>query len=193
MAGGQRFPSLANLSNITASPRSLPMAAAAAWGNWRKGQSSLNSLAEMAAPNRSASQTPSKSSPQSFLSGLLTPPNTNIRHTPQPRSSYSARQQRIAQRTAQRHAGGDSNPKLRLSPSRDTKRRQASAESTDLPQTPTLLRTASYDQDAETGHYSLERYVADQDDENVSPADGHVQAEIEAGEAIFGPSIELAG
>ena len=182
MSGGQRLPSL---TSITASPRSLPMAAAAAWGNWRKGQSSFNSLAELAAPNRSASQTPSKSSPQSFLSGLLTPPSTNIRQTPQPHGSSTARQPR----TARRPVSGYSNPKLRISPSRD-QRRQTSTESTDLPQTPTLLRTASYDRDAESGHYSLERYVAE-DDENASSADGHVQAEVEP-EGIFGPSIELA-
>ena len=67
-SGGQKL----SLSALTSSPRALPLAAAAAWGNWRKGQTSLGSLAEMAVPsaNSSANQTPSKSSPHSFLSGL---------------------------------------------------------------------------------------------------------------------------
>ena len=186
MAGGQGFPSLASLSSITASPRSLPMAAAAAFGNWRKGQSSLGSLVEMAAPSASASQTPPKSSPQSFLSGLLTPPNTNIRQTPQPRGSSSARQVRTARRPESRYP----NSKLRISPSREQSR-QASADLVEPPQTPPLLRTASYDRDAESAHYSLDRYVA-KDDENASLEDGHVQAEPEP-EGIFGPGIELAG
>ena len=65
------FPSLANISNFAASPKALPLAAAAAWGNWRKGRDSVW-----------ANQTPSKSSPQSFFAGLMTPPSTQLRTTP---------------------------------------------------------------------------------------------------------------
>ena len=61
------FPSLARISDIAASPKSLPLAAAAAWANWRKGRESAI-----------ANQTPSKSSPQTFFAGLMTPPSTEM-------------------------------------------------------------------------------------------------------------------
>ena len=68
------FPSLARLSNLAASPKALPLAAAAAWGNWRKGRDS-------AFGNLFADQAPSQTSPQTFSAGLMTPPNTETRTT----------------------------------------------------------------------------------------------------------------
>lgn len=65
------FPSLARISNLAATPKALPLAAAAAWGNWRKGRDS-------AFGNVSANQSPSKSSTQSFFAGLMTPPRTEM-------------------------------------------------------------------------------------------------------------------
>ena len=65
------LPSLARISSIAASPKSVPLAAAAAWGNWRKGRDSIF-----------ANQTPSKSSTQRPLHGLMTPPNTELQTTP---------------------------------------------------------------------------------------------------------------
>ena len=176
IAGGQTFPSLASISNLAASPRALPLAAAAAWGNWRKGQSTFASLSEMA--NSSASQTPSRSSPQSFLSGLLTPPSTNVRQTPQ----------RPALATASRSTSAPSRPLRGYStPRQSTSRAGIERPINDHPppETPQLLRKASYDQDAQSGHYSLERYVAEDDE---STADGNVRAEREEGP--FGPNIE---
>ncbi|MCJ1475707.1 hypothetical protein MMC13_004370 [Lambiella insularis] len=178
IAGGQVFPSLASITSFTASPRALPLAAAAAaaaWGNWRKGQSTFASLSEMAMG--SASQTPSKSSPQSFLSGLLTPPSTNLRQTPQPPGSSTASRSTSAE---YRPLRGYSTPR------QSTSRLGLDRSFTDQPppETPQLLRKASYDQDAQSGHYSLERYVAEDDE---STADRNVNAERE--EEPFGPSI----
>lgn len=74
------LPSLASLASYAQSPRTaLPMAAAAAWGNFRKARDvSMNTLGHFA--NEYAS-TPSKSgravSPAgSWSSGMMTPPNT---------------------------------------------------------------------------------------------------------------------
>ncbi|MCJ1403038.1 hypothetical protein MMC11_006260 [Xylographa trunciseda] len=177
IAGGQSFPSLASISNLAASPRALPLAAAAAWGNWRKGgQSTFASLSEMA--SGSTSQTPSRSSPQSFLSGLLTPPSTNTRQTPQPAAPATGSRSTSA---GHRPLRGYSTP--RQSSSRQGLERSMSDQPP--PETPQLLRKASYDQDAQSGHYSLERYVAEDDD---SIADGRVKAEREEG--LFGPNLE---
>ena len=82
LIGGQASHSLSNISNLAASPKALPLAAAAAWGNWRKRrESGFSNLSAIA--NRSANQTPSKSSssPQSFFAGLMTPPSTSMRNT----------------------------------------------------------------------------------------------------------------
>ena len=221
MASGGASQRLPSLSSLAASPRSLPLAAAAAWGNWRKGQTSLSSLAEMAVPSvaGSANQTPSKSSPQSFLSGLLTPPSTNVRHTPQPplgsstrpQSSRAARTGSVASASQQRRPlAGYSTPKRQIS---------GSLVGAGLipPETPTLLRQQSYDPDADEKdhHYSLDRYVTEPpEDEGEAISEASAEASgaddmLEQGKGkgkelersglsrmdtpqeLFGPSIEL--
>ena len=172
MAGGQTFPSLASITNLTASPRALPFAAAAALGNWGKGR--FGSLAEMA--NGSASNTPSKSSPAGMFSGLLTPPSTTLRQTPQPPSS---RKGSILSSSSSRPLRGYQQTTPRQSTSR-----QLSNEPP--PETPRLLRHASYDNDAESGHYSLDRYTREREDDE-STVDGHVAPG--ADEGMFGPTI----
>ena len=203
MAGGSTFPSLAS---ITASPRSLPLAAAAAWGNWRKGKTSVGGLAEMSAPNGSASRTPSRASPQSFLSGLLTPPNTQVRPSPG-RARGPARQIPTGSAPGPsrgRPAYGYSTPRRQISngqpgPARASEPSRQQAP----PETPTLLRTASYDRDAESTHYSLDRYVAAADEDEVAVGldeessaspEGEPIDELNADndtDQVFGPSIEL--
>ncbi|OAL33424.1 hypothetical protein AYO20_07280 [Fonsecaea nubica] len=80
-AGGltSSFPSISSLSSYAQSPRALPLAAAAAWGNWRRArETSIGAISELA--TNLGSQTPSKSavgSPASFLSGIITPPGTS--------------------------------------------------------------------------------------------------------------------
>lgn len=72
------FPSISTLTSYAQSPRALPMAAAAAWGNWRRARdTSIGALSDLA--TNLGNQTPSKStigSPASFLSGIMTPPGT---------------------------------------------------------------------------------------------------------------------
>ena len=94
-----QLPSLSDIQNF-ASPKAAQLAAA--WGNWRNGRnSSLAGLRDVAnSSGITTDQTPSKlassSAPiertlssssnaaQAFLSGLMTPPASNLRRTPTP-------------------------------------------------------------------------------------------------------------
>lgn len=148
IAGGQNFPSLAS---IAASPRALPLAAAAAWGNWRKGRDSSRSFGSLTAvASGSPSQTPSRSSPstsQGFLSGLLTPPGTNIRQTPQQQGPSSRPIRQTASSNSKRPAPRSyQTPRQSISLRDDTKPLELLPEA---PVTPRLMRKASYDGDAE--------------------------------------------
>lgn len=148
IAGGQNFPSLAS---IAASPRALPLAAAAAWGNWRKGRDSSRSFGSLTTvASGSPSQTPSRSSPstpQGFLSGLLTPPGTNIRQTPQEQGPSSRPLRQTASSNSKRPAPGSyRTPRQSISLRDDTKPVEVLPEA---PITPRLMRKASYDGDAE--------------------------------------------
>lgn len=135
LAGGQTFPSLASISSMAASPKALPLAAAAAWGNWRKARDSgYGNLGALA--NGSAQQTPSKSSPQSFFAGLMTPPSTSLRTTP-PVAGHS----RALSSASKRAARPPSTPRQNLSSRNDLRMQQD-------PVTPPLMRKASYDLDA---------------------------------------------
>ena len=221
MANGGASQRMPTLSSLAASPRSLPLAAAAAWGSWRKGQTSLSSLAEMAVPSAasSANQTPSKSSPQSFLFGLLTPPSTNVRSTPQPRPGSSRR----AQQPASSIVNADQPFRRRPLAGYSTPKRQISGTVVGNlipPETPTLLRQQSYDPDADEKdhHYSMERYVTDPPGEDSDEPESLAEAGSESNMAngvlkegkgkgkelaqsglsmmeepqeLFGPSIEL--
>lgn len=123
------FPSLASISNITASPKALPLAAAAAWGNWRKGRDSVF-----------ANQTPSKSSPQSFLAGLVTPPSTEMRTTP-PSGNLELYKRPVRAPTK---------PNERL-PREEVQDRSVRRRPQQDPMTPPLMRKSSYDLDAREG------------------------------------------
>lgn len=151
IAGGQNFPSLAS---IAASPRALPLAAAAAWGNWRKGRDisrPFGGLTAVASGSLShPSQMPSRSSPstsQGFLSGLLTPPGTNIRQTPQQQGPSS----RPIRQTASSNSKGPA-PRSYRTPGQSISLRDDNKPLELLPEapvTPRLMRKASYDGDAE--------------------------------------------
>ena len=145
LAGGQIFPSLASISNLASSPRALPLAAAAAWGNWRKGREQgqgFGNLSAIANGSAHQHQTPSKSSPQSFFAGLMTPPSTDMRSTPplagnenrRPSSSLSSRQRAVRSPTTPRQSMSGA---LKNEPPRKQD-----------PVTPPLMRKASYDLDA---------------------------------------------
>lgn len=155
---------LASLSSITASPRALPLAAAAAWGNWRKARDST--------PDSDAQSTPSKltSASQSFLSGLLTPPSTNNRFqsqltnsAPPPRPGRTVATASTQQSRPLRSATG-SRPLQSASAARPLLqhvRKESSSSTTatqnkgkgpsfmdDSPSTPPLMHSDSYDNDA---------------------------------------------
>ncbi|MCJ1273621.1 hypothetical protein MMC21_001414 [Puttea exsequens] len=137
LAGGQAFSSLTSISNLAASPKALPLAAAAAWGNWRKGrETGFGSLGAMA--NGSVQQTPSKSSsPQSFFAGLMTPPSTELRSTP----PIPGNSRPTSSSAGKRPLRGPSNPRQSFGSQDPPRLRQE-------PVTPPLMRKASYDLDA---------------------------------------------
>ncbi|PWY89753.1 hypothetical protein BO70DRAFT_392963 [Aspergillus heteromorphus CBS 117.55] len=167
---GQSFPSLPSLAELTASPRSFPLAAAAAWGNWRKGKDTSHSnLSE---------QTPSKpGNATSFLSGLLTPPASGFRQA-SPHTGPSA-------------PGGSRRPSESRPLRSYNTPRQAPARASRMrepPSTPPLLRRSSYDHDAEPADYAHDSFGEDTE----STADGLVSASPrDATDGPFGPQIQL--
>lgn len=169
MAGGQTFPSLSSISNLAASPRALPLAAAAAWGNWRNKarETPFHSLSAMSG---NTNQTPSRSSPstQSFLSGLMTPPNTKLRQTPPSEANGpaskpfpSSRRPPIPYRT----------PRQSFS----TQSQTSPIENQRSPNTPPLMRKASYDQDAKSADFDEDTYGrGGEDEEPFGPSLGSI-------------------
>ena len=132
------FPSLARISNIAASPKALPLAAAAAWSNWRKGR-------DTAFSNLSANQTLSKAaSPPSFFAGLMTPPSAEMRTSPPFGDS------RVYPSLSKRSVRAPTTPKqssLRQEERDRPLRRQPQRN----PVTPPLMQKDSYDLDASEG------------------------------------------
>lgn len=130
------FPSLTRISNLAASPKALPLAAVAAWGNWRKGRDS-------AFVNLSANQTPSKASAQSFFAGLMTPPRTENRTTP------PSNNPRVYPSSSKISVRAPTTPKQSLlRQERDRSQRRLPQHG---PVTPPLMRKGSYDLDAIEG------------------------------------------
>ncbi|KAJ9609743.1 hypothetical protein H2200_006071 [Cladophialophora chaetospira] len=145
------FPSISSLSSYAQSPRALPMAAAAAWGNWRKARdTSIGALSDLA--TNLGNQTPSKSgSPANFLSGIITPPATSQKT---PSSSDTAIQAPPSMRplaaASARKAGGPEarplrayNSQPRALSSRQAEKRPESARSQlkiEPPRTPTQVK-----------------------------------------------------
>lgn len=198
LAGGntQTFPSL---SSLAASPRAaLPLAAAAAWGNWRKGRdSAFGSLSGMANGSASVQQTPSKSStPQSLFAGLMTPPSTNIRSTPpfhqpgsRPTSSSSSSAGAIGNkppRPLQRCGEAPSTPRQSFGGG-ETARPLMNKGGPMVTPPLNLMRKASYDLDAR------EAPVFDTEPrDTLAEVDGFnkgVYDELAAEEEPFGPRI----
>ncbi|RAK97006.1 putative myosin class II heavy chain (MHC), partial [Aspergillus ibericus CBS 121593] len=167
---GHSFPSLPSLADLTASPRSFPLAAAAAWGNWRKGRDNSHShLSE---------QTPSKpTNASSFLSGLLTPPASSVRQaSPHAGPSATAGSRRPSESRPLRNY----NTTPKAVPARASRMREP-------PSTPPLLRRSSYDHDAEPADYAHDSFGEDAE----STADGLVSASPrDAADGPFGPQIQ---
>ncbi|KAL8902489.1 MAG: hypothetical protein Q9207_004665 [Kuettlingeria erythrocarpa] len=159
-SGRQRLTQFSSLSSFTSSPRSLPLAAAAAWGNWRKGfQMPLSHTAE----------TPSLSSPStgSLSSGLLTPPRTDAR------SSFES--------NIERGPFGHLSMVKRSTPNKReqsacSSRTGQSPKGASPPITPSLTRKANYDMDAATANM---KEMRDYMDNGVEAED----------EELFGPPL----
>jgi len=176
------FPSMASLSSLTQTPRALPMAAAAAWGNWRKARdTSFSTLSGLANMNN---HTPSRSSasPQSFLSGLLTPPSTSQRQaTPPPGSApptmmnLNARKSSSEARPLRAYSSQARRMSARQTEKRPLRRQQSSDHTHTIeqkqqqkqlvaPSTPPLMRDSSYDRDADA-----RKSIMSDIDDDVSP------------------------
>ncbi|PLB43770.1 hypothetical protein P170DRAFT_514095 [Aspergillus steynii IBT 23096] len=172
-ASGQGLPSLPSLSEIRASPRALPLAAAAAWGSWRKAREGTNS--------NTSNHTPSKPShATAFLSGLLTPPNSN-------------RQGLNASASGARRSS-ESRPLRSVNSTPRPLSSRAAGKMREPPSTPPLLRRSSYDHDAEPTDYDDtygEAYgEGSPGGENESTADGLVSASPrDTNDGPFGPQI----
>jgi len=173
LARAQTFPSLASISNLAASPQALPLAAAAAWSNWRRARetpfSSLSSIA-----SESTNQTPSRSatSAQGFLSSLMTPPGPNARQIPP-----------TQQNTKSSRPASYRRPLRPCSTPRQSFMLQEEDRPSKLlgpPATPPLMRQTSYDQDAQTAEFP-------EDD-----ASG-VRQEVGYEDEPFGPNIHAIG
>lgn len=149
-----------NLPNIAASLRdATPRVAqavgplAAALGNWRKGGSFVNAPAPSSARGVNAT-TPQKDSPASqstFLSGLLTPPASNLRQTPTPDQQPTAFSSTGRRFTPQDLANRPKPPSARQAqkmPVRDGGSPLWKQGEPSAPQTPPMMRAMAYDDDA---------------------------------------------
>lgn len=157
ISGGQQsFPTLSTLSNF-ASPKAVQLAAA--FGNWRKGRGEAASALAGGSGASSRNQTPSRAAPHSansFLSGLMTPPKSNLRRTPDLLSSTTRPHHPRTYSNSSKASTEMGFPGL-------------STRAVGAPQTPPLMREASYDQDAEVEHFSESGFYDDE-----STVDGEV-------------------
>ncbi|TKA76516.1 hypothetical protein B0A49_02910 [Cryomyces minteri] len=158
--GGQSLPTqaLATLTNF-ASPKAVQLAAA--FGNWRKGKEpSLAALSQFTTTSRA--QTPFRPAaataparPQSFLSGLITPPTSNVRRSAVPHHS------RAHSRPDSSSSTSSSQQLTNASVSQQRQRANEPSISGSVPATPPLLRQQSYDQDAEASAFGTAGFYDD--------------------------------
>lgn len=169
------LPSLSALTSYAQSSRGLPMAAAAAWGNWRKARdTSIGALSDLA--SNLGTQTPSRStigSPASFLSGIITPPGTVQKPPgsaetpiapPSMRPLAAAAQARMSSSEARPLRAYNSQPRALSSRQKETRTENSQAPTdpqprAEPPHTPIQAKRPSLD-------------LADDFDEDASPLDG---------------------
>ncbi|QSS60380.1 myosin class II heavy chain [Histoplasma capsulatum] len=191
---------------------------AAAWGNWRKARENSvisnpspanTKMAKPASTNANDHRTPSKgsnNSPPSFLSGLLTPPSSNVR---QSSATYSAPPGPMPMGTGSRRTYSESRPlrhynNINNSGGRNGPRRPSARRGEKLPQelelelelelepptTPPLLRQSSYDQDAQARNYHGYGSYGDDEDSMIGGViSSQDEGRVGGGDAPFGPSI----
>lgn len=142
------FPSLSSISTIASSPRALPLAAAAAWGNWRKAQDT-STRTVLSVGHMSGNQTPPRSSSpaRGFLSGLLTPPRTNMRQSPSLHQTFNrTRVTSTPKPVSHVNSNGEQ--------SFDNESEVTSFGPLNPRTTPSLMRNSSYDGDAESTEFN---------------------------------------
>ncbi|KAI1203619.1 hypothetical protein F5X97DRAFT_283648 [Nemania serpens] len=162
MNGGSalNLPNIAATISKAATPRVAQAVGplAAAWGNWRRSnQSSLNLSTAMSSPAPGRNATPSRSNSASsrngLLSGLMTPPASGIRNTPQaepsqqqPTAFGNTGRRYTAEQFANRSRGPSvttrqvDNPPLASTP--------PPRQDREVPRTPPMMQSNSYDDDA---------------------------------------------
>ncbi|KAI0522160.1 hypothetical protein F5B22DRAFT_634079 [Xylaria bambusicola] len=162
MNGGSalNLPNIAATISKAATPRVAQAVGplAAAWGSWRKSnQSSLNLSGARSSPATGRNATPSKSnsvsSQNGLLSGLMTPPASGIRNTPQaqpnppqPTAFGNTGRRYTAEQFANRARGPSITPRaVDKTPLASTPPRQDHQE----PRTPPMMQSHSYDDDAQ--------------------------------------------
>ena len=154
--GGSSLPSLSTLSSF-ASPKNVQLSAFI--GSWRKARENGAGSLAGGSVSSSRTQTPARGSapPPSFLQGLMTPPQSNLRRTPEP-------------------AGAGQAVRLPQPPSLSSSRSNSTAgfpvlgkQPAATPSTPPLLRKTAYDQDAEDGRFSDRGFY--EDDSTVDGGD----------------------
>ncbi|CAJ2504292.1 Uu.00g116860.m01.CDS01 [Anthostomella pinea] len=162
MNGGSaiNLPNIAATIQKAATPRVAQAVGplAAAWGNWRKANQPV--FRSSPAPGRNA--TPSKASPapsqNSFLSGLMTPPASNVRNTPQ--AEHSQPQPTAFGNTGRRFTAEQFANRSRGPPMSSRQAEKMPIASTPPPrqeernpQTPPMMRSGSYDADAQVEEF----------------------------------------
>lgn len=147
-----------NLPNIAASLRdATPRVAqavgplAAALGNWRKGGSFTNALSVPQMTDNNA--TPRKESPasqSSFLSGLLTPPASSVRQPSPagPPTAFSSTGRRFTPQDLANRPKPQSQRQAQKMPMRTSESPIRNQNMSGSPQTPPMMRSAAYDDDA---------------------------------------------
>ncbi|KAG9240910.1 hypothetical protein BJ878DRAFT_578671 [Calycina marina] len=152
MNGGSaiNLPNIAASLRVAASPRVAQAVGplAAAWGNWRKGRTE-SSLSEASGSTPSRTNSPSGS----FLTGLLTPPASQV-HTP-PVGNVTSGQRfssaQLANRPRTMTSRGREKQPMRGSP-------RKSLYAAAPPSTPPMMRKSSYDTDAQAEDFDAGFY-----------------------------------
>ncbi|KAI1324547.1 hypothetical protein F5Y16DRAFT_423854 [Xylariaceae sp. FL0255] len=176
MNGGSalNLPNIAATISKAATPRVAQAVGplAAAWGNWRRANQSASRGSGMASPAPGRNSTPSKSnslrssSQNSLLSGLMTPPASGVRNTPeaepsqsQPTAFSTTGRRLTAEQFANRARGpsltarqAEKMPLATTPPPRQEKE----------PRTPPMMQTTSYDADAQMEEFDDASFFDDE-------------------------------
>ncbi|KAI1358693.1 hypothetical protein F5Y08DRAFT_332917 [Xylaria arbuscula] len=165
MNGGSalNLPNIAATISKAATPRVAQAVGplAAAWGSWRKSnQSSLNLSGAKSSPATGRNATPSKSnslsSQNGLLSGLMTPPASGIRNTPQaepsqpqPTAFGNTGRRFTAEQFANRSRGSSMTPRPAADKTPLASTPPPRQERKEPPRTPPMMQSHSYDDDAQ--------------------------------------------